>query len=364
MLSLKQRIHEKIMGSPNRAISFTAFMEMALYEPDMGYYAKRQRKIGKDGDFYTSSSVHPIFGETLGEYIWDEIQTVDAPIKYVAEMGGGDGKLSEQVIKSLLAKGERTGLAYLLIEASPYHRELQMERLSPYNKDIPIYVFPSIEMAKRKIPDLQGLFFSNELPDAFPVHMVTYQEGQWKEVYITLDKKEEYQEILIPAQGAILEYCYREKIPQREGYRTEINLQSLEWMAEVTSWMKHGTVITIDYGYLRDELYAPWRNRGTLMCYCNHQALENPYMDVGDQDITSHVNFSALEEIGRDRGLQTAFFGNQGQFLMKTGILHKLQTPAGRDPFRDENARRNRAIRQLIMEGEMGGVFKVLVQKK
>lgn len=359
-------ITQTIKTNPIKAISFERFMTLALYSPDYGYYAKEKKKIGKEGDFYTSSTVHNVFGETLADYIWDRLGKIEGRNKYIVEMGGGDGTLSEQVIKRLMDMKDVSfeGFSYVLIEASAYHRQLQWKRLSPYGSLIPIRIFPSIEEARKELPSIQGVFFSNELPDAFPVHLVCFDKGDWREIFVTLDEKGDLYEIALPVSQEILNYCEGEKIPKTEGYRTEVNLNSLKWVDEVTSWIQSGIMITIDYGYSREELYASYRNRGTLMCYRDHQAIENPYQAIGDQDMTTHVNFSIIKEKGEEKGFETLYFLNQGQFLVQAGILKRLEEHTATDPFRNQASRRNRAIRQLIMEEGMGRVFKVLVQEK
>lgn len=360
---LYKKIKEKIMESGQDGIPFSAFMEMALYA-EGGYYAKEKQKIGKEGDFYTSSNVHPIFGEMLAEYIWQRMEGITCQPKYIVEMGGGTGALSQHIIRHLVEKKKVSDFQYVLIEASSYHRRLQQEKLALYDGEGSVEFFSTIDEAKQRIPQLYGVFFSNELPDAFPVHIVCFQGGEWKEVYVALDESGGFIENLVPASPAVLAYCLEQKIPQQEGYRTEINLHSIRWMEEVSSWLAEGTCITIDYGYTRDEYYAPWRNRGTLMCYHNHQAHENPYLLVGEQDITAHINFTDLMETGEKNGLMPLLFLNQGEFLIQSGILEELQSHSARDPFHNETVRRNRAIRQLIMDGEMGRAFKVLVQVK
>lgn len=360
---LYERIKEKIMQSEEEGISFSAFMALALYSKG-GYYAKEQQKIGKEGDFYTSSSVHSIFDEMLAEYIWKRMGFIESDSKYIVEMGGGTGTLSQHIIGHLIDKKEVANFKYVLIEASPYHRALQEEKLSPYCSRGSIEFFSTISEAKEQIPQLHGVFFSNELPDAFPVHILCFQGGEWKEVYVTLDEKGEFTEKLLLATPEMVTYCIEHNIPKEEGYRTEINLNSIRWMEDVSSWMEEGTCITIDYGYTTEEYYAPWRNRGTLMCYRNHQAQENPYIMVGEQDITAHINFTDLMETGEKNGLMPLHFLNQGEFLIQSGILEELQSHNARDPFNNKTARKNRAIRQLVMDGEMGRVFKVLVQEK
>lgn len=360
---LELQIKEKIKNSGEKGINFATFMELALYS-ELGYYGRAKQKIGKKGDFYTTSNVHPIFGEMLAEYIWEKINGVQSESKYIVEMGGGTGELSKQILGHLAEEKKISQINYVLIESSAYHQQLQKEKLKPYDGLVDIHFFSSLSEARKHIPHLKGVFFSNELPDAFPVHIVCYQGGEWKEVYVTLDEKGDFTEKLCPASPEIQAYCIQRNIPEQEGYRTEINFHSIRWMEEVSSWIEEGTCITIDYGYSNEDYYAPWRNRGTLMCYYRHQAYENPYQRVGEQDITAHVNFTDLMDAGERNRLMPSLFLNQGEFLIQLGILDQLQSHTVRDPFHHEVVRRNRAIRQLIMDDEMGRAFKVLVQDK
>ncbi|WP_051330694.1 class I SAM-dependent methyltransferase [Aneurinibacillus terranovensis] len=358
---IKQTIRQSQAGY----IPFRQFMELALYSPG-GYYQQQRAKVGKAGDFYTNASVHAVFGATIAEVIAKMLSSLEAgsPL-YVVEMGGGPGELSGQILHSWQQNGLPVSkLEYIMIETSGYHKKLQQARLEAFAQWLPIHWFESIAEARKHLPCLTGVCFSNELPDAFPVHLIERKNGRWMEVCVTIENDaftEVTTEIINPE---LLAYCEREQIPGIEGYRTEVNLESMKWMKEVADWLSEGYNIIIDYGYTREELYAPSRRGGTLLCYREHQISEDLYEHVGEQDMTSHVNFSALMEAGEEKGLRTLSLDSQGDFLVKAGILERLQAHDGGDPFRNEAARRNRAIRQLIMQEGMGGTFKVLVQQK
>lgn len=184
------------------------------------------------------------------------------------------------------------------------------------------------------------------------------------------EERESYEEITAELSHPSLEdYFIQQKVTLKEGQVAEINLDAIDWMKHVAQRLTRGYVITIDYGYPADELYASHRHEGTLMCYYQHTANDNPYQLIGEQDITTHVNFTALMEEGKRWGLEPVWFSTQSHFLMNSGILEMLQEIGldqmkNKDLFQDEAIKMNRAIRQLIMPGEMGETFKVLVQQK
>jgi SAM-dependent MidA family methyltransferase len=214
-------------------------------------------------------------------------------------------------------------------------------------------------------PDRGVLVLANELLDAFPVHWVEYEQGTYEEIYVAWNEAEKrfYEKKLPIAAGPLLDYLQEELPAPEEGQRLEVNLEALEWTSRVTSKLQQGQVMVVDYGDESHELYAPHRMRGTLICYRNHQAAEQPYAYQGEQDITAHVNFTACRRAGLEAGAQQAVLCNQREFLLQQGILDRLQETFGLDPFGPE-AKRNRAIRQLLLSDQMSELFKVLILKK
>lgn len=367
---MTEMMRHKILEDPQQSISFYEFMNTALYHPQYGYYSKEKIKVGKEGDFYTSVSVGGVFAETLGDAIasfMDDLAAAKIPGQrglHLIEFGGGNGVLALNLLDywhkdypELLET-----VQFVMVEKSPYHRKLQQEKLAGY----PVRWFEDINQAGKELPEVTGVILSNELLDAFPVHLVEWNGSLWMEVRVGWDDAEgQFYEVLHPLNRAeLLQYLAEEQVPRRKDLRAEINLDVSRWLTGVAHWLKHGYVLTIDYGWLREELYRPERRRGTLMCYRGHTANDNPYEHVGDQDITSHVNFSFLIQRGEELGLKKLEYSTQSQFLIQHGIFHKLQEHSDPDPFRSEAAKRNRAIRQLALPGGMGEVFKVLVQKK
>jgi len=238
------------------------------------------------------------------------------------------------------------------VEKSPSLRKEQKKRLSNEN----VKWLDSIKDLK----GMKGCIFSNELPDAFPVHMVV-MENELLEVFVGYEKN--FIEVLKPASTQLKDYFKELDITLPSGYRTEINLDTIKWIREISSALEKGFVITIDYGYPSSELYQEYRNCGTLMCYYNHSVNESPFEHIGEQDMTSHVNFSALDHWGQKSGLELSGFTDQAHFLMGLGIdeyLKDLQEIQEKNPM--DYYKKMLPIKSLIMD--MGEAFKVMIQKK
>ncbi len=327
-------------------IPFHDFMEMALYYPELGYYTSPPEKIGKRGDYYTSPNLTPAFGEMLGRQLEEMWHIIGGKKFTVVEMGAGSGLLSFDVLENLKKNRELyRDLEYCIIEKSPAMREEQRTRLGD---DVTWH--DSIH----ELAEMTGCIFSNELVDAFPVHVVV-MENELMEVFVDYDYG--FVEVLKPAPEELKNYFSELGVVLPEGYRTEINLDAVKWIKEIGAALKKGFVLTIDYGYPSTELYEVYRNRGTLMCYYRHTANENPYQHVGEQDITSHVNFSALEHWGRKSGLESCGFTELSNFLLGLGIedyMKKLQ----------EGSDYKKMLQAKTLLMEMGSTFKVLVQEK
>ena len=209
-----------------------------------------------------------------------------------------------------------------------------------------------------------GCFLSNELVDAFPVHRVIFDQGGLKEVYVTQEDgqlKEEQGEISDPG---IAGYLKSMRITLQEGQKAEVNLKALEWMEKVSRSLRKGFVLTIDYGYPSEELYAPHRSEGTLLCYYKDQISNNPYERVGQQDMTSHVNFTSLIRKGEEVGLHFTGLVPQYRFLIGLGILQEMES-SGQHLSEIDGLKLRLSLKHLIEpEAGMGETFKVLIQHK
>lgn len=359
MTPLAEWIRNQLLTYENKRVTFAQFMEWALYHPTLGYYRRAVSKVGKDGDFYTSSHVGSVFGETLAIFLNNLAQTFDANWNIV-EFGSGDGKLADDILQAMPDQPSYDTLgAYYMVEASSYHRQLAVARLKNESR-IRWVNGLSQEMTKDPL-----IVISNELVDALPVHRLRYMNGNWFEIYVSWnDEKAVFEEVTGECSSPDLtEYIQKEKPPLREGQTIEVNLAGYRWLQQLAYGIKKGYALTIDYGYEKEELWGTKRRRGTLMCYHRHRAVTTPYERVGEQDMTTHVNFSSLMRWGEELGLYTSFLLPQGEFLIQTGILQKLQEHQDPNPF-SATAKRNRAIRQLIIPGGMGDTFKVLLQGK
>jgi SAM-dependent MidA family methyltransferase len=292
------------IASAGGRLTFARFMELALYHPQHGYYTSGQSRIGKTGDYFTSVSVSPLFGKILAR------QFQQWGVTEVVEFGGHRGQLRADILA-----------------AAPHLKYRVVEIGDP-------------------LPDrISGVVFSNEFLDALPVHRICGDQ----EIYVTADFTEELGPLSDP------------RLPRLpDGYRSEINLRALDWLTDIAGRLERGYVLTIDYGFDRQEYFAPHHQDGHLQCYYRHTKSGNPYEHIGEQDITAHVEFTSLIEHGRQLGLEPVLFTDQAHFLLEAGkdiIQEIVEREAG------QLSRERNAIHQLL-HSTMGRTFKVLVQRK
>jgi SAM-dependent MidA family methyltransferase len=346
-------------------IPFSQFMEWCLYHPEDGYYQSERIGIGRDGDFYTGPCVHPLFGGLIAKQLSQMSERLGGASFDVAEQGGGKGFLCKDILHWAKQKApafyER--LRYHLIEASPHLVKEQRERLGEHQKKGKVFWIDPEAFEKGKAV-IEGCFLSNELVDAFPVHQVIFDHGILKEIYVTQHHgqlKEQWGELSDPR---IASYFQSMDVALQEGQRAEVNLKALDWVEKVARCLKKGFALTIDYGDLAKELYGPLRREGTLLCYYQHRTSENPYERLGEQDITSHVNFSGLIQKGEEVGLHFAGLVPQYQFLLALGLLQEMES-LGREMSETDALQLRLSLKHLIEpEMGMGEVFKVLIQHK
>ena len=344
-------------------IPFVRFMELALYHPQHGYYMRPPEsgteRIGWSGDFYTSSDVHPILGQALAKQAAQIDALLGSPDPFtVVEMGPGKGLLARDFLKAIDSQhGELSRrLRYVLIERSPAMHTLQQQQLQPWLNQ-PGRLTWLEDLTSLAPASVTGLLFSNELPDAFPVHRIQMVGKEPQEIFVDYQDGR-FAECLKPlSQPALRNHLQRLRLELPDGYRTEINLQALSWMQQVAGSLARGVVITIDYGHSAQDLYGPDRSKGTFLCYYSQMASDDPYERVGLQDMTAHVDFTSLATVGEEGGLSVTGFTNQMSFLMGLGIEEMISRL---DP---ESPQFRAAIHLLKPEG-MGRTFKILVQHK
>jgi SAM-dependent MidA family methyltransferase len=336
----------------NGPISFRDFMEAALYHPKHGYYMADREKIGTGGDFYTSCCLGPVFGAMIGKQLSEMWQLSGEAEFTVVEFGAGDGRLCHDILDYFR---EYTSLYdqlhYVIIEKSPFMREKEKAHLPEK-----VCWHDGLET----VGVFNGCVLSNELVDNLAVHQVVMQD-ELMEVF--LDDRDGLVEVLKPASAALNNYFEALDVRLPVAYRTEVNLEAKEWLSTITRYLHKGYVMTIDYGYLSDELYRPSRSRGTLLCYNRHQINEDFFQQIGRQDITAHVNFSALRLWGEQLGLSCCGLTSQAEFLLALDFkAHLRQQQVADGDIVQLAMQEARLTRKLLVD--MGSKFKVLVQQK
>jgi SAM-dependent MidA family methyltransferase len=376
--ALVDLIGQRIRESFCDRISFAEYMDLALYHPQYGYYATAPSKIGAQGDFFTSPHLGPEFGELVAEQLHQMWQILHQPMPFtIVEMGAGQGLLTRDILQYLQRRSPELfqGLDYRIVERAPALIAEQRQQLRPLQEQgvqISWVTFADIPPES-----ITGCFLSNELVDALPVHQVIVESGQLQEVYVTLAEPGEDGHRLTEVCGdlstpQLADYfksigidLTSPRYPDR--YQTEVNLAALDWMGEVATRLQRGYVLTIDYGYPSDRYYHPVRSQGTLQCYYQHRHHSDPYCYVGQQDITAHVDFTALQQQGEKCGLQTVGFTKQALFLMALGLGDRIAA------LGQSNATDSQTIQAILLRRDalqrlvdpMGlGNFGVLIQSK
>ena len=346
-------------------ITFAEYMRACLYEPGLGYYTSPGRKVGKAGDFYTSINVHRIFGRLIAREIIRMWEAMAAPAHFdIVEAGAGNGELCRDILDAIAGINPALyeTLTYRLIEAEPSLEVIQRDLLACHGAKA-AWSAPA-DLAEGRL-SFSGCLLSNELIDSFPVHIVEMTGGGLREVYVTAGGDEFAETLGIPSTPELEERLRRLGIELLPGQRAEISLEAPLWLASVARAIVRGFVMTIDYGYTAAELYAPQRKNGTLLCYYRHRVEENPYIRVGRQDMTSHVDFTTLIGRGEELGLSTVWFGEQYRFLMGAGMLAEMIAFDAEASSEEERLKNRLTLKKLILpEGGMGDTFQVLIQAK
>lgn len=333
-------------------VTFHDFMEWCLYDPDLGYYTSKCNPIGTQGDFYTSPTLTPVFGALLGKQIEEMWNQMDRPAFTIVEYGAGTGHLCLGIMDYLKVNTKMyRQMRYCIIEKSPLMQ--QMERTCVPDQ---VEWFNSIS----EIDEITGCVLSNELLDNFSVHRVV-MEKELMEVYV--DYQDGFSEFLQPAKPELRKYFAEMGICLAKGYATEINLEALDWIEEVASVLKRGYVMTIDYGCRNPDMYKASRSDGTLVCYYKHSVNDSFYAHIGEQDMTTHVNFSALSHWGEKNGLIDMGFTDQGEFLTALGFRDQLLKSLSDESDVIRAAQKATRLSHILLM-DMGSKYKVLIQQK
>lgn len=355
--SLRQRIADEI--GRNGPIPFSRYMELCLYEPELGYYSRPREKFGKAGDFYTSSDVHAVFGRLLARQFEEMWRALESPPRIdLIELGPGRGLFARDVLDWSAKQFPEfsRALRYSLVEQSAHLRSKLQERLAEHIAARKCAVFPSLETAAASAGE-SVIVFGNEFFDALPVEVIDYRGS----VRVGIDK-DRFVEVFVAASTSEEEFLDRYSVHPEAGERVEVPLLSLAWMDRVAEVFRgrRGFAAFIDYGYTREEQLAG-RHRDTIMTYRQHVATPSPYEAPGEQDITAHVNFTALRARGIESGLDDLALLTQSQFLIGIGEETEFA-----DAFQDcllpqERAKVALQLKHLISPGGMGETFQVLL---
>lgn len=347
-------IIDYIKKNPSGRITYADYIHQALYHPQFGYYMKEKSKIGREGDFITSSNVSDIYGQALAKWFFKQVNSYQFPPS-ICEIGAGTGRFAKAFIEEW-NKQTSEPIHYFILEESPYHRELQQELLA-FNENIK-QIDNLIEVAP-----FHGLIFSNELFDAFPVHVIEKRGNKLMEVMVTIEN-DQLAETMVPLNNEeIFSFIEESGLTLKEKQRIEIPLQMEAMVTGISKALAKGMVLTVDYGYSNEEWLEPERMDGSLRGYYKHQQINNILEHPGKMDITSHVHFDSLIRLGNQYGLEFIKKWRQDEFLLTTGILEDLQDHYDPNPF-SPVSKRNRAIRSLIMPTGMSSAFHVILQKK
>jgi SAM-dependent MidA family methyltransferase len=334
--ALLDRIGAELARSGNW-ISFARYMELALYEPGLGYYAAGARKFGAAGDFVTAPELTPLFGRTLARQLKEVLQPGEA----ILEFGAGSGVLAEALLSEL------QGVKYEILETSPELKQRQQQRLGNQAGWID------------RLPEhFRGVMIANEVVDAIPVHAIAWTRDGVRERGVCANE----------GQLAWSDRPYMESIdvdvalPPSGRYESELGLAARAWMRTLAACLERGAILVIDYGFPAREYYHPQRSTGTLACHYRHHVHHDPFYLPGLQDITAHVDFSALAQAAAESGLDLLGYVSQAQFLVNCGITELLAAENPEDAKRYLPAAS--AVQKLLSPSEMGELFKVLAVGK
>jgi SAM-dependent MidA family methyltransferase len=336
-------------------IPFSRYMEMCLYDPELGYYSRNVERFGKAGDFYTSSDVHAVFGRLLARQFEEMWRVLGSPSEIeILELGPGRGLFAQDVMDWSEKKFSQlfAALHYSLTEQSAALREKLKTNLARH------FSRGKVRFADLPSADVPVIVFGNEFFDALPVE-VTSSQGELR----IAEKDGRFVETWVPASAEELEFVDRYGIFPEEGERVETPLAAQSYMRQVAGSVNQGFVIAIDYGYTRGELLAG-RHRGTVMAYRQHSVSESPYDAPGEQDITAHVNFTALAAGAEQEGMLVQPLVTQSQFLLGIGEQNQFADAFEECRLPQERAKVALQLKHLITPAGMGETFHVLVASK
>ena len=351
----KSLAHRKIASEieANGPLTFARFMELALYHPEVGYYASGRAQIGKHGDFFTNVSVGPVFGEILASQFREMWSWIGKPARFaLVEQGANDGQLASDILRAMA--GEiLEAVEYWIIEPFPALRRLQEKKL----QDVAAKVKWVDDLSALSVFD--GIHLSNELVDSFPFHLIRSDGSRWEELCVTTDENRLAFEVTSPSSEVT--EALKALPPRPAGTIAELRPTACHWIYALAERVNKGFVLIIDYGFPRDELLAAHRTNGTFCCYRAHRRDSRPLEDPGEKDISAHVDFTVLAEAALAAGFRIEGFADQHHYFVGASqdLLNKVSNPP------DELSQKSlRALQTLLHPESMGTQFHYLALSK
>ena len=332
-------------------ISFAQYMELALYAPGLGYYSNGSQKFGESGDFVTAPEISPLFSKCLATQCQEILQNI--PNGNILEIGAGSGQMAADILTTL-AKHNSLPNHYFILELSADLKARQQEKIL---KLCPELMHRVIWLNKLPEPGFKGIVLGNELLDAMPVHRFQIVEESIQEIQVVEKDNALKCELFTTEMPELLELYQTEDLPL--GYHSEINLNIKPWVSSIADILETGVILLIDYGFPKAEYYHPDRNSGTLMCHYRHYAHHDPFLYPGLQDITAHVDFTAVAEAAHNAGFDVLGYCSQAAFLLSLDLMQWVNVSSEQLRFAQ-----NQAINVLTSPAEMGELFKVIALGK
>ncbi len=319
----------------HQSITFERFMDFCLYDPHQGYYTTKDRIFGPQGDFYTSPYPHRFFAHSLASAFVEYFKLLSEPRPFhLVELGVGEGFLGRDILERL---EERYPEVFDCVEYLP------------------------VEVGVALPERIQGVVFSNEFFDALPVHRVRVRGSKLQEIYVSVG--DEISEVESETEDPrILEYMRSGFKDWRDGCEYEVNLRMVELLEDLDRRIESGVVLTVDYGYDWEEYNSVDRADGTLLCYHRHQVIPNPYINLGHQDITSHVNFEVMANTGASLGWKSEPLRTQRHFLFDRGLEQRLVEEEAQGFLNPERAEERLGLKTLLAPDGISDTMKVLIQ--
>ncbi len=337
-------------------MTFARFMEQALYHPQHGYYSAGRNGIGRRGDYYTSVSVGPLFGRLLAAHFAELWHALERPNEFtIVEQGAHDGAFARDVFQAAQQHHADLfdALRYLIVEPFPILQARQIETLAHFREKMRWH------QSLDELAPFRGVHFSNELIDAMPVHLVRWNGAEWRERHVAL-RDDEFVLVDLPlSQAELAEQLRKVPFPFVAAYETEIRLAALEWIEAVSAKLTQGFVLAVDYGFAREELFAPQRTTGTLRSFAQHRRLDSPFAAIGRADLTAHVEWTSLTERAERCGLRASGFADQHHFI--TGLLAGR---LGQEFSEASDPKTRRALQTLLHPNFLGMNFQFLELSK